>query len=79
MESCNYPGFLAHKAQHALFTKKMREIDGLHSKGCANTKDLVRYLVGWFTLHISHDDTAMGEFLLKNITRETSPLEFEIR
>src|SRR5271167_3287079 len=62
----NYPGLSEHVAQHAGFTKTLRQIQRDFASGAGAEDIAIRLnelVLGWLVNHIRHLDKEMGRFL----------------
>ncbi|MCX7913662.1 MAG: bacteriohemerythrin [Thermodesulfovibrionales bacterium] len=64
MSSYNYPGYLAHKNEHAKLTQKVLELQKEFQKGVpVLTVELFSFLKDWIHGHILGADKKFGPFL----------------
>ncbi|MDR1948329.1 MAG: bacteriohemerythrin [Spirochaetaceae bacterium] len=65
MARINYPGFAAHKKEHASFVKEvLHEVDEFNRGNKFTPTNFVRYLKDWVLTHIAVSDKALGDYLL---------------
>jgi len=66
MAKCSYPGYLAHKKEHAELTATVLELQKKFDKGqSALSVETIHFLKEWLTHHIMGTDKKYGPFLNK--------------
>jgi len=64
MEGANFPGLVAHRAQHIDLTRQVGEFMARYKRGDSTLNiELLRFLSDWLTKHIQHEDKQLGAWL----------------
>jgi hemerythrin-like metal-binding protein len=66
MVKCNYPGYMAHKKEHASLTATVLELQGKFNSGqAALSVETIQFLKEWLTHHIMGTDKQYSPYLKK--------------
>ena len=76
MQDIDFPELQIHKAEHAIFSRRICEIERSYQDGGKHlTLELLAFLHNWLVTHILHSDMKFGRFIAGANTGRTVRVE----